>query len=1124
MTEQSLFETVTSAIVEAANAALDGRNLNLPPLTPPDANAARADLTALSTSAQTITSAADPATWLAALGQWGTALEDLADHAFGPPNGTDALVVRLLQERMPRTAGLLMLTGVISSPPQGHPTIDRQKLRALITDPGSLVNEDLWDAVLGDAGTPGSGRLAAVLAGLFLMFPQAVLALARNNLSIAPLANPPAAGPGPWQDYRNATGEWVSITVPFPDPARPAAERIPASLVDLVADLEPNLSATIGIRGNRRLVGGQSQTDFELWLALAVDGDRWQYDLGKDWFVRVEPGISAGFGYDGSWHGAFRPFSMANLSKPLGPDDPVAVTLGRELPAGAPDLTLGPPYDTRLIIQDLGLFLNVRENHPIVEIGAFVHGFSLVLTNRWWRTFGASNELFGEGIRFDLDLDLAWVEGRGVALNLGTGLETTFFIEWTPLGDRNPGKASFDLTIHSIRLVVPLLATQSSFDVRAEVRFHASLRIGPVVVVIDGPGGWVGYWTEGTPPAKHYLGALPPTGAGIELTLPVVTGGGFLDFTGGPNQRFGGLVHLKLSMFEVLAFGIHELTGLPTDAVRRTSFVLVIGIRFSPGIQLGYGFAITGFGGLVGINRRADTDALRERLTSGAAGNVLFAEDPVRNAPTILGDLAALFPAADGVYVFGPTIQLSWLRISDGAFAKLDVGVFIELPGPTKIVLIGSLRAQIPDTDVLLFLRLDFVGLIDFTKKVIEFDATLINSHALGIFVVTGDSAFRAGYGDRPYVMLTVGGFHPDFNPEPAVFPELTRVAITLKQPNQTLFLRFEAYLAVTTNSFQVGGALEVGIKAGPLNAIGFVRLDALIQLSPFYFEVAISAGFRIRWNALTFAGVKIEGTLSGPGPVVVTGSFCIELLFFDICWSDSFAIGDAVGAAPALVGSTVQALQGELQEPQNLAADGGDDNEVAQRARGALARPLVSPLGALTWTQKRAPFNLLIDRFEGQPLATRQSLKATASTTSDDVRDWFSPGSFATLTEAERLNRPSFERLDAGLRFGWTDAAASPSLHTPTVIEIRLPNPPAPGVLVVFPRVTLDGVLARTGRAAVRTTDAAVTVTEQEFVVRGQDGSVVESARSQSDAYARAAATGGVALHEDDVVEIGAI
>src|SRR2546423_1849294 len=511
----------------------------------------------------------------------------------------------------------------------------------------------------GAAGTRGRGRPPAVIVGLLLLFPQTILALIRERLSVAPIASP-AADPGPWGDYRNATADWISITVPFPDPAKPAASRVPAGLFDLVADLEPDLSATVGIRSQRHAVPPPTtRTDFELWLALVVDSDRWQYDLGSSWFVRVEPGISAGYGHVGSsWHGAFRAFSMGSLAHPLGPDDPVVASLGRELPAGAPDLALGPPYDTRLVIQDLGLFLKVRENHPIFEIGLFVHELAAVLTNRWWRTFGATNTLFGEGIRLDLDLDLAYVEGQGVVLNLHSGLDVTFDLDWTPLGDRDPSKRGFDLTIHSIRLVVPIEATEDEFNIRAELRFHASLRIGPVVIVIDGPGGWVGYWNEGTPPSKHYLGALPPTGAGIELTLPGVTGGGFLDFTGGPHTKIGG-------------------RGPPENP--------------------------------------------------GAAGS------PLRACPRT------------------------------------------GSPGPSKIILLGSLRAQIPGPEELLRLRIDLVGLIDFQKKVIEFDATLINSHALGIFVLTGDAAFRSSYGDHPYVMLSIGGFHPHFNPEPAVFPELTR-------------------------------------------------------------------------------------------------------------------------------------------------------------------------------------------------------------------------------------------------------------------------------------------------------------------------------------------------------------
>jgi hypothetical protein len=564
---------------------------------------------------------------------------------------------------------------------------------------------------------------------------------------------------------------------------------------------------------------------------------------------------------------------------------------------------------------------------------------------------------------------------------------------------------------------------------------------------------------------------------------------------------------------------------------------MVLGIRFSPGIQIGFGLEIGGFGGLIGINRRANTDALRERLTSGAAGNVLFIDDPVRNAPSILGDLGALFPAADGFYVFGPTIRLNWLKIAGRKFAHFDLGVIIEFPGPSRIIILGSAvadhRSGPTDDDItFLHLRLDVVGILDFHKQLIEFDATLIGSEALELFVISGDAAFRASYGDRPYMMLSIGGFHPHFNPEPAVFPEMTRVALTLKLELSSLFLRYEAYLAVTTNTFQIGGALETGMHVSSFNAVGFITLDALIQLTPFHFEVSISAGFRIRWGGLTLGGVKLQGTLTGPGPLVLSGSFCFEILFFDVCWSHTFTMGSDSGPVLAAVISVVQALHPELLAPENLAATGGDDKQVAVQLHGTPVRAVISPVGEMTWMQKRVPFNTLIDRFEGNPLEAKQSLTIEATLTSTaqkvgtPIKDWFAPGSFATLTDAEALNRPSFERLDAGLTLGFGDDSSPAVLHTYQVTEYRLPvvKPVLPAVIFAFPLVTLNGAHERTAVAAVRAVTAKVTVKDELFVVRDASGAIVHADRSQADAYQRARFSEGVALPADDIVDIGSI
>jgi hypothetical protein len=131
----------------------------------------------------------------------------------------------------------------------------------------------------------------------------------------------------------------------------------------------------------------------------------------------------------------------------------------------------------------------------------------------------------------------------------------------------------------------------------------------------------------------------------------------------------------------------------------------------------------------------------------------------------------------------------------------------------------------------------------------------------------------------------------------------------------------------------------------------------------------------------------------------------------------------------------------------------------------------------------------------------------------------------FATLTDAERLNRPSFERLDAGIsslvrRRGEPDTMPRRSSRSACQSRPHRRYRPPAGV----PMVTLAAVQGRAGVSAVRTTAGKVTVREDAFVVRDGGGAIVNPASSASEAYARARASGGVAVHEDDVVEIGAL
>ena len=1131
-----MFDALTRAIRDA----LEGGFAQLPPLPGGGDPALSAALDDLDAAAAMINAAQDLDAWAHAVGQWQQALERVATSAFARlasevPEALAELAARVLMDRFPRTAATFVLVGVIvnaGTPDQPQWRVDYDALVDFITDPDTLINEQRWEDLFADVGHPQSGRIPSVLAGLLLMAPRAIQGMVAHNLALAGPAPPTVRGDpnGVWGRLRNAAIPWFSVTLPLGDPA--SANPVPADDYGWTSGLEPDLSASLIFRSDRRVSGGNEVTDFEMWVALGVDRDRWRYDLGSNWFIEIVPGISAGFGRDGvadQWNGAFAPLVANSPFLPARPDDPVTIRIARQNPANAPDFLFGPPYDTRLVIKDLEAFMRFREAEPVFEIGAFVHGFELVIAPRWFRSFGQPTDTFREGWKFTLDLDIAYGVGRGLTLNLASGLDVLVTINKFIIGDDGE---TFNLKLHTIRFVAELLAQAGDFGARLRIEFHVSGKVGPVKLVADGFGVWGGYWGFGTEELigyGRYWGLLPPTGLGLEIRFgDSVTGGGFVDFRGGPTERYAGLLMLRIvDTLDVTAFGIHEKT--PQG---RTSFIAVLGVRFYPGIQLGYGFAITGVGGLVGINRRFDTDALRERLTSGAVGNVLFAPDPVRNAPIILGDLDALFPAADGVHVAGPTGRVSWI----GLF-HLDAGLLIEIAtsadaygmtGITKIAMLGSAHATLDEEDEdLLHLQMDLAGFWDGPKKIVEFDASLVHSRVFYVFLLTGDTAFRLSYGEQPYAMVTLGGFHPEFNPEPAQFPELARLGVAYDLDEQIrVWLRLEFYFAVTTNSIQTGALIEAGWKVGPINAIGFIGFDALIQFSPFSFSISFTAGMRIRVGSVNVAGVHVKGTLSGPGPITISAEFCIEILFFDICWSGSFDLPPAASVALPPLPNLLDLLASALSDASSVSASGGtgsSSSALTSQPQPDETGSVIPPYGRIAWVQRVLPLDTELQRFNGQPLPTGPQafqVTAPANVPTTEIRDHFAPGTFLDRTKSEQLSQATFERLPAGISFGFDMRSGDPVGHNVTVNSFLIPEQqPILAVTVAFPMAVIAGSGGRFARTSeFARTAPAVSVTNEAWVVH-LPGAMGAAASSQTDAHTRAARGGGVALPANDVV-----
>lgn len=492
--------------------------------------------------------------------------------------------------------------------------------------------------------------------------------------------------------------------------------------------------------------------------------------------------------------------------------------------------------------------------------------------------------------------------------------------------------------------------------------------------------------------------AAAPQGIGLSLNAGPVSGGGFLKIIS--DSEFAGVMQLKVLGIGAFAYGLYQ--ALPGGD---PAFVALIGIRLPPpGIQIGFGFAVSGFGGLVGINRRADTDLLRERLASGASGDVLFNDDPMRNAPKLLGDMAAFFPAERGVFLIGPTLQLNWLYI-----LKLDVGVFIELPGPRQIFVAGSARLIIGSEDfALVYLRMDFIGGIDFTKSLIFFDAALVNSHVLGIFRITGGVALRIAYGSNGYFLFTVGGFHPSFNPGTLELPRVARVGVSLSLG--IVWLKQEMYLAITSNTFQLGARVEAGIEIGPIAAHGWFGFDALIQFKPFYFIARIEAGFDVEVFGVSLCSVRVAGQLSGPGPLVLQAEASVRILFVKVSADVTITLSSNPPEAVIAIPNLPRHLESELTRPDNLRIDGDDHSVIVgpQQAGGKL----FAPVGELVWEQKRVPLNLPIEKAEGIDLGGWHTLTITSGLPDERPEtDWFGVGTFLKLPDGRRSTTLALRR-----------------------------------------------------------------------------------------------------------------
>lgn len=533
--------------------------------------------------------------------------------------------------------------------------------------------------------------------------------------------------------------------------------------------------------------------------------------------------------------------------------------------------------------------------------------------------------------------------------------------------------------------------------------------LGPIAAVIQGAGVAVAYDQN---QRTISLGFHPPTGAGLSVDAGPIHGGGFVQHSG---TTYGGALDLSLGPIEIKAVGL-----VGTDPF---SLVLVLSVEFFPPIQLSFGFTLNAVGGLLAIERTVATDVLRAGVHDHTTDTVLFPKDPVAAAPTILSLLAQMFPPQSGAFVAGPMLELGWG--SPVSFVTARLGVIIALPDP-KVILLGSLRVALPVPEApIVDLRAEIYG--EITPDHLLFLVSLSGSQIAG-FPVSGDFGLLIAWGDHPDLAISAGGFHPHYSP-PGELAGMRRVSIDLSPPS-LLSLRTEAYVALTSNSFQLGTRIELKAEVAGVGAEGHLEFDAIVLWAPtFHFEIDLSAGVSLYAFGESFASVDLSLHLEGPGPWVATGHAGLSLLFFDVDFDlprITWGSGDNPTPDPVHPQKLVQtALSQSAAWEARLPAD----TDTLARLVDLSDEPLtvVHPLGALETRQSVAPLETKLDHIGahpvdtprvnlGQPAISADGAPGPTAKAISHATDMFSPGNFLDLTDDQKLSRPAFEPFPAGL------------------------------------------------------------------------------------------------------------
>ncbi len=746
--------------------------------------------------------------------------------------------------------------------------------------------------------------------------------------------------------------------------------------------------------------------------------------------------------------------STGTITIPLGPDAKLEVEAAATIPLGTElairtdgSVTFTPPsvtsfegsFGTRLILKKSPpspFVIFGQATGSRLEFGDFTLG---ALTRVQFAAGTASGQLDLSGKLNDGKVIIDGRKGDGFIGKIlpGTFIEADFTMLMgvsTERGFYFSGSSALEvrlpthielgpISIEALTLAAALRDGKIPISIGADIK----ALLGPIAAVVQNMGVTA---TLSFPPgnsgnlgaAQLDIGFKPPKGVGLRVQAGPITGGGFLSFDDVKGEYIGALELSFKGIFTLKAIGIIN-TKMP-DGSKGFALLLLVTAEFTP-IQLGYGFVLIGVGGLLGLNRSLDTEALRLGVRTGGVSSVLFPPDVIGNIVQIVSDLKAFFPITQGHFVVAPMGKLGW---GTPAIITLELGIILDIPAP-QLTIIGVLRCILPTEDApILKLQVNFAGGIDLDKGLIWFDASLFDSSLL-VFTLSGDMALRIGWGAQKMLIMSIGGFHPAFKEVPSDLTSMKRLGIALMSGDNPRIMA-QMYFAQTANTLQSGARVELYAEAAGFNIYGFMGYDLLVQYIPFHFIANIYAGLALRRGSDVLAGVDVSCELSGPTPWHAKGDARLKLLFFSISVGFDETWGfDPVELLLDLI-DVLTRVEDAVKDSRNWVAE--LPSNLRQTVTLRQVEPpkdtlLLPPFGVLSVSQKVVPLGMAIEKFGNQRPAAETTFSITwAGSGSEPAREEFAISNFLTLSDNDKLSRKSFESMSSGLRFATGDASSA--------------------------------------------------------------------------------------------------